>query len=154
MLWLKKNKNPSSPRESKAEVKIRTQPQIPPTLMNILPLPLYTSHNWSAKETQGSNLRYLSESTCSPIDSLLLLHKSSLHLLELSVSSVNSFLNETRTSILVSLGTGSKSILSLRWVDPLKVAWLNFDASKFKSSSLIYSTLVFSSISLKWEIRG
>ena len=52
---LNKDKNPSSPWEGGAGMKIRKyDPQTPPSPMNILPLHLYAPHNRLAKETRDS----------------------------------------------------------------------------------------------------
>ena len=51
---LNKDKNPSSPQEDGAGMKIKIKPQTPPSSMNIPPLRLYAPHNRLAKENQGS----------------------------------------------------------------------------------------------------
>ena len=61
-LWskLNKGKNPSSPQEDGAGMKIgEYDPQTPPSPVNIPPLHLYAPHNRLAKESQGSS--------CSPV---------------------------------------------------------------------------------------
>lgn len=55
---LNKDKNPSSLGKLELEWKSGTvtTPQIPPSPFITLPIHLYTSHNWLARETQGSCL--------------------------------------------------------------------------------------------------
>ena len=69
--------------------------------MNIPRIHFQVPYNQLAKETQGI---YSPKSAYFPLESILSFNKSSLCFLDLPVSSLNSFCEETRTYFLVTIG--------------------------------------------------